>query len=721
MLSLCLLVVALGADSKQKVNPVEKVVSLLEKIQAEIEEEGKAEAKGYDEYACFCKEQADNKQYAIEKFTEQIEVLTAKIESKTATVDTLNAEIQDLNKEIQDVKDEQTEADGIREEENAAYVKSSELLTTAIERMKGAIEALTASKGGMTDAKVNLVAKYQKTISDAIMMADALKIGHNTQKLAALIQQAPAAYSYHSNEVIATLESLLKNFKQKNIEADNDEMATRQEYEMKSGARRNQLKALEKSLSEKSAQVASLTEEINEHETEKQESQNSKDADQNFLDDLAKKCEDKAKTFDQRSSTRTQELTAIAKALELLKGDVSKMYPANDLGLVQKKNAAGKSSGKEDSDDDAEDDFERQVVSFLQVALERPETAAARKKVIGFLSRQATKIDSVVLSTLLVKLKEAPSPFAKVKQMIQDLISRLEDEAAAEASQKEWCDEEMKTATENRDKAQREIETLTALKMEKSALRDSLAEDITTLSQEVADLTKGLAEETTLREEDQATNNKTLADAEAGLEAVKGAIEVLEGFYGSFIQLKSKENPAPTAEGYERYKAEGAGSDGKTVDDMAPEGSGAMPDEDYGGKTDASKSIIGLLEVIESDFENTISTTTKDEEDAESAYQDFKSKSETSIDDKNTLKDTKDGEKTDAELAITQAEADLKTENENLQNALDELLKLKPVCVDSGMSWEERTARREQEIESLKEALKILEETDFGFLQAKRH
>ena len=44
---------------------------------------------------------------------------------------------------------------------------------------------------------------------------------------------------------------------------------------------------------------------------------------------------------------------------------------------------------------------------------------------------------------------------------------------------------------------------------------------------------------------------------------------------------------------------------------------------------------------------------------------------------------------------------------------MDELEKLKPVCVDSGMSWEERKARREQEIESLKEALRILEETDF--------
>ena len=38
------------------------------------------------------------------------------------------------------------------------------------------------------------------------------------------------------------------------------------------------------------------------------------------------------------------------------------------------------------------------------------------------------------------------------------------------------------------------------------------------------------------------------------------AVEVLKGFYGEFIQIKAKQNPAPTAPGYERYKAEGAGS-----------------------------------------------------------------------------------------------------------------------------------------------------------------
>ena len=42
------------------------------------------------------------------------------------------------------------------------------------------------------------------------------------------------------------------------------------------------------------------------------------------------------------------------------------------------------------------------------------------------------------------------------------------------------------------------------------------------------------------------------------------------------------------------------------------------------------------------------------------------------------------------------------------------------MCVETGASWEERTARREQEIEALKEALKILQETDFGARAAPR-
>merc|ERR1719409_1290649 len=344
----------------------------------------------------------------------------------------------------------------------------------------------------------------------------------------------------------------------------------------------------------------------------------------------------------------------------------------------------------DDSDDD-DDDSDDEPVSFLQ--LERPSAQAARKRVLGFLSSKATALKSAALTTLLLKMRDAPSPFAKVKQMINDLVERLEAEADAEADQKTWCDTNMKETTASRDEAQQEIESLNALKTEKSSLVDNLSEQILDYSQQIADLQKALNEATELREKESAQNERTVADATAGKAAVDNAIDVLNSFYNpSFLQKQ-----APAAEGYERFSAENAGSDGKTVDDMAPDAGGVSGN--YEGNQDASKSIIGLLEVIESDFQNAQTTTQADEDAAVSAYNTFKSETETDISDKNTLK----GEKEDA-----------KTESELLQNALDELEKLKPVCVDTGMSWEERTARREQEIEALKEALKILQNTDFG-------
>ena len=339
-------------------------------------------------------------------------------------------------------------------------------------------------------------------------------------------------------------------------------------------------------------------------------------------------------------------------------------------------------------------------LSFLQL---RKPNQEARRKVVGFLTEKAKELKSMALSTLLMKLRDAPSPFAKVKQMIQDLVSRLEEEASSEADQKEWCDENMAETNSEKAAAQTNVESLTALKTEKTALSAQLTEQINTLSQEIADLQKALNEKTELREEDKLENQQTIADATAGQTAVANALDILNAFYnpGSFVQLKQ----APAAEGYERFSAANAGSDGKTVGDLA----GTNFDGEYGGKADESKSILVLMEQIKEDFTNTISSTNTEESTSEGEYQTFKSETEGSISSKSSLSDTKKDERTAANQAIDQAEADLKREKGLLQAALDELEKLKPVCVDSGMSWEERSARRDQEIDALKQALKILQ------------
>merc|ERR1719262_951736 len=268
-------------------------------------------------------------------------------------------------------------------------------------------------------------------------------------------------------------------------------------------------------------------------------------------------------------------------------------------------------------------------ISFLQL---RKPNNAARRKVVGFLADKAKQLKSIALSTLLMKLRDAPSPFAKVKQMIQDLVTRLEDEASSESDLKTWCDDNMAETNSEKAAAQKAIEGLNAKMTELKAIISQRTEEILTLSQEIADLNKALNEQTELREEDKAENQQTVADATAGKNAVTNALEILNGFYNpSFVQLKQ----APAAEGYERFSAANAGSDGKTVGDMAPDAGGVSGD--YGGKTDASKSILSLLEQIQEDFANQITATNNDESAAEGAFQGFKTETDNSISGKTTL------------------------------------------------------------------------------------
>ena len=212
---------------------------------------------------------------------------------------------------------------------------------------------------------------------------------------------------------------------------------------------------------------------------------------------------------------------------------------------------------------------------------------------MAFLTSKSKQLKSTALSTLLLKLKDAPSPFQKVKQMIMDMITRLEAEAADEASQKAWCDTQMSETTAERDEAQMKIEDLNAFLTEKNALVDQLTEEIATLGSEIADLHTALNEQTELRNGEKADNEQTIADAKAGEEAVAQALTFLKDFYSGAKDNFLQQNPAPAAEGYERFSAEGAGSDGQTVDDMAPDAGGV--EGNYKGNQDASKSIIGLL------------------------------------------------------------------------------------------------------------------------------
>merc|ERR1719421_715047 len=124
------------------ITPVESVINLLEKLEKQTMEEGKKEAAAYDKFACFCKEQADEKLYSITTKTKEIAHLTAEIKSLTADITKLDQDISSLNTEIQTLKTTCEEQQKARDTEFNAYAIERDDLTATADRCGDAIEML---------------------------------------------------------------------------------------------------------------------------------------------------------------------------------------------------------------------------------------------------------------------------------------------------------------------------------------------------------------------------------------------------------------------------------------------------------------------------------------------------------------------------------------------------------------------------------------------------
>merc|ERR1719277_2924749 len=83
-----------------------------------------------------------------------------------------------------------------------------------------------------------------------------------------------------------------------------------------------------------------------------------------------------------------------------------------------------------------------------------------RRRVRDFLSAEGQRLHSQRLSMLAEKL--AADPFAKVKQLIDSMITRLLEEANADADHEGFCDKEMGKSKLTRSRLSEEIDGLSA-------------------------------------------------------------------------------------------------------------------------------------------------------------------------------------------------------------------------------------------------------------------
>merc|ERR1719497_253463 len=643
-------------------SPIAKVIQMLADLQAKILAEGVESQKVYEEFAEFCEHRSKDLQYAIKTGKDDKAELEATIAKEDATAGALSEKIDELAASIASDEGDLKKATEIRATEFADFSAEEKELVEVIDMIKRAIGILEREMAKSGAAMLQL--------KNAGSVVQALNVLVHASALSA--------------QDGAKLTALIQNSRQEDDEGEPGapEAAT---YEGHSGGI---IDTLENLLEAADGQLSDA------RKKETSSKNNFEMLKQSLEDEIAnanKDMDDAKKSLSasgEAKATAQGDLTVTSKALATDTATLDDLHKdcltkAQDFEAETKSRteelkalAEAKKILKETTGGAEAQTYGLNQESFLQIT---SKASLAQFEAVRFVRDLARKENSRALTQLASRLEmtvrtNTADPFAKVKGLISDMIESLEEAADADATEKAFCDKELaETRAKKADKTA-EIEKLTTKIDQMSTRSAKLKEEVAALQKALADLMSAQAAMDKLREEESEAFKKNKAELEQGLEGVKLALKVLSDYYDS--------DAAHNA-------AEGAGS-----------------------------SIIGLLEVAESDLEKELAEVIATEEMAAADYE--KETKENAIDKATKEQDVKYKAKEADELdaAVAEATADKTGVQAELDPVLKYLATLEDRCIAKAETYEEKKAKREAEIAGLKEALSILEGQSV-FLQRK--
>jgi predicted nucleic acid-binding Zn-ribbon protein len=640
--------------------PVQKVLEMLAEMIAKGQKEAAIEKMIFEDYEEWVDDQTILTNQEIKTAKTLIDKLTAEIDKAESDISNLNADIADLDGEIAAWEKDQKAATDLRRSENAEFMKVQADYSDSIDAIARAIVILQQQNMDYKQAAA-LLEETSAAVPRARQILSALMQEKSGQeKMSQEGAPAVAAYEFQSGGIIEMLEKLKKKFKQELSDVETAESNSAHAYDLEMLHLGNNIETAKGNRDEKAEHRASLATQSAELKGQLADTKDGLAVDEKYLADMKATFKAKSAAFADNQRVRAEEVEAIQKAVEILsspavQGHAEKYLPK----LIQKS------------------------ISLLQLG-SASERNHAKDRVASFLKDRATVLSSKVLSTFAMQVSE--NPFAKVIDMIKSLIATLEEEAQAEAGHKAFCDQELAKNKNKRENKASEVAQKTAVVDRYTTEIQTLGSDIATLAKEQKELTKAMQEATEERTQEKKENLQTIKDAKEAQEALSSALSVLKEFYakqGGFIQRKKQPAVVPEMKAYNGMQ----GSEG---------------------------GVVGMIEVIQSDFARLEAETTANENTAEREYNDFMADAKADVKSKHKEEFDKSLLKDQKEYELGLAQKDLGESQAALNAALEYYAKLKPQCIEVHVSYEERVARRKQEIEALQEAYRILSEMGPG-------
>lgn len=671
-----LLLVTIQASFGEKANPIGKAVELLDVLKAQLQADMKADGDTYFSFAQWSTNETktakritlETKQSIID-LTTSIEDEKAQREQMTRDHEKAAAELAKSEKELGDAKD-------VRAKDRVEYEKQEATFAESIDQLERSLQVLakkfldqpavgtnllsiaTKLRSTLEEGDFKLSAQQREILDSFVHSASKHRAARGQQSMTVDFLQVRqqrnngdddyGEYESQSNGVVDTLEKVLEKTKASRNEANAEEVKAATAFQTLEEELVKQIQVATERMTDLQAQISQSSESQAQMEADLNAAMKLLKSTFEHLQAVNQEFTAKTRAYKERALKRSDETIAVDEAIRVLTSETAKAL------------ASRQTIGTPD---------------FFQLARE------TRSKAVHVI-RSAPTVGLALLAlrshTRAKSWSENGDPFDKVKSMIREMLERLTTEANEEAQHHAWCTSEMAKTTKSQDDKQNDIQKLADRLDASNNEITKLKDEIEQATSDLKDMRESLSTATRIRVEEEANAAKALKEYQDAQVLLGHALGVLKEFYHVQAHLETA-NKDGTAEITGENNREGLG----------------------GG-------VVALLEVAQADFADLEKEALAEEMKSAEMYKQMTNELQIQI-----ATFTKDVEyKTRAKVKLEAEEARNNADKDSYDKELaainDYLDKLKGSCIAKVEPYEERKARREQELASLKEALAFL-------------
>jgi len=646
--------------SMTAVNPIRKVVTMLQTLKSKVEGEGEKERELHEKYMCYCKGAGDTLGKGIADAQARAPELTASIEAGNGQMAQLKEDLKNHQNDRAAAKTAMAEATGLREKENAAFNTVESETSTNIAGIEKAIAAIEKGAGGAF-LQTTAAATVKQLAMNSQKMMDA-----DRQDVLSFLSGS-SDYAPASGQITGILKTMLDEMNADLSDAQATEKKAVSDYEALIAAKKKEVDALSSMIEQKLTRVGDLGVEIQEMKNDLGDTADGLADDAKFLEDLDKNCAIKQKLFDENVKYRTQELAALSDTIKMLNDD--------DALELFKKTLPGASA------------------SFMQVTVSSLAMRSRALSMIRSVNDRRPALDFIALALHGKKIG-----FGEVIKMIDDLVVELKKEQQDDNNKKEYCDEQFDLSDDKKKVEEKKIADLETAITETEEGLVTTKEQIDALEDGIRALDKSVAEATEQRKEENEDYTALMAGDAAAKELIGFAKNRLNKFY----------NP-------KLYKPPAFVSVSAHNGDAPPPPPAAV--EAYSKKGEESNGIIAMMDSLTKDLDKEMTEAEVTEKDAQGDYETFMQDSATKrAEDSKTMTD-KQGALANLETALGDQKAEKVSTEKTLAATNEYIASLHAECDWLIKYFDMRQEARSTEIDALGNAKAVLSGADYSLVQ----